>query len=48
MKAIVQAWTFFECFWWGVMTLSTVGHDMNPGTLPGKFFNQVGFLGIQM
>ena len=23
-------WTFAECFWWGLMTITTVGYDTNP------------------
>ena len=23
-------WTFIESFWWGLMTLTTVGYDTNP------------------
>ena len=23
-------WTFPECFWWGLMTITTVGYDINP------------------
>ena len=23
-------WTFYDCFWWGTMTITTVGYDSNP------------------
>ena len=25
-----DTWTFIESFWWGLMTLTTVGYDTNP------------------
>ena len=25
-----ETWTFIESFWWGLMTLTTVGYDTNP------------------
>ena len=32
----MQTWTFIESFWWGLMTLTTVGYEVNPGTVFGK------------
>ena len=31
-----STWTFPECFWWGLMTITTVGYELNPKTLLGK------------
>ena len=28
-----DTWTFMTCFWWGVMTITTVGYDSNPTVL---------------
>ena len=29
-------WTFIEAFWWGLMTITTVGYDLHPKTMLGK------------
>ena len=26
-------WTFIEAFWWGLMTITTVGYELNPKEL---------------
>eukprot|EP00090_Calanus_glacialis_P034773 TRINITY_DN5878_c0_g1_i2.p1 TRINITY_DN5878_c0_g1~~TRINITY_DN5878_c0_g1_i2.p1 ORF type:complete len:413 (+),score=103.17 TRINITY_DN5878_c0_g1_i2:287-1525(+) len=31
-----QTWTFIESFWWGLMTLTTVGYELSPVTIFGK------------
>ena len=30
------SWTMVESFWWGLMTLATVGYDLYPKTMWGK------------
>ena len=30
-------WTFPECFWWGLMTITTVGYDVNPDVRSNQF-----------
>ena len=30
-------WTFYDCIWWGLMTLTTVGYHLQPTTFCGKF-----------
>ena len=37
-------WTFVESFWWGLMTITTVGYDLNPRTYLGKLIG--GFTAI--
>ena len=31
-----EHWSFYSCFWWGLMTLTTVGYNMTPVTFLGK------------
>ena len=29
-------WTFYDSFWWGLMTLTTVGYNLTPNTFIGN------------
>ena len=31
-----QSWSFYDCIWWGLMTLTTVGYHLQPDTFLGK------------
>ena len=31
-----SSWTFYDCLWWGLMTLTTVGYHLQPQTFLGK------------
>ena len=33
-----DTWTFVECFWWGLMTITTVGYESSPRTILGQVF----------
>ena len=34
--AAASQWSFYSCFWWGLMTLTTVGYNATPVTFLGK------------
>ena len=34
--ADASQWSFYSCFWWGLMTLTTVGYNATPVTFLGK------------
>ena len=31
-----EHWSFYDCIWWGLMTLTTVGYHIQPQTFLGK------------
>lgn len=31
-----EHWSFYDCIWWGLMTLTTVGYHIQPQSFLGK------------
>ncbi len=41
MASLFLSRSFLDSFWWGLMTLTTVGYgDLSPSTFPGKLIGK--------